>query len=80
MLPSFVTNAASLSPGVDRWAMSVVMEMDQNGKIVDYRIQPTAIHSVAKLTYQHAQGELENCLSPNIEKKNENLSKSQSVI
>lgn len=41
----------SLNPEVERLAMSCIMEVDPNGKIVKYDILPTVIKSQIKMTY-----------------------------
>ena len=55
MLPSMLTNAASLNPGINRWTMTILMGMDETVNLVDYQIHPSVIHSVAQLSYETAQ-------------------------
>ena len=52
MFPHELSNGiCSLNPYVDRLAMSVIMELTPNGKVVHRRISPTVIHSRLKMTY-----------------------------
>ena len=45
MLPEVLSNGiCSLNAGEDRYAMTCMMEIDTNGKVVNYRIQPSIIH------------------------------------
>lgn len=41
----------SLNPGVERLAMSCVMEVNPEGKVVNYNIMPTVIKSRIKMSY-----------------------------
>ncbi len=52
MLPERLSNdLCSLRPGVDRLTMSVVMEVNTQGNVVDYRITEGVIRSAGRLTY-----------------------------
>ncbi|MDU4960989.1 MAG: ribonuclease R [Sporomusaceae bacterium] len=52
MLPPRLSNGiCSLNAGADRLAMSCEMEIDRNGKIVDYDIYQSVIHVRDRLTY-----------------------------
>jgi len=52
MLPLELSNGiCSLNPQVDRLAMSVLMEIDGQGRIVQYEIAPGIIRSAERMTY-----------------------------
>ena len=52
MLPERLSNGiCSLNPRVDRLTMSALMEVDREGRIVDYRLAPSVIHSRERMTY-----------------------------
>ena len=53
MLPHELSNGiCSLNPNVERLAISVVMNIDKNGKTQDYNIFPSIIKSRKKMTYK----------------------------
>lgn len=55
MLPERLSNGiCSLKPQVDRLTMSAVMELDHTGRVVDYRLMPSVIHSRERMTYTAA--------------------------
>lgn len=52
MLPERLSNGiCSLKPQVDRLTMSALMELDSTGRVVDYRLAPSVIHSRERMTY-----------------------------
>nr|KYP44583.1 DIS3-like exonuclease 2 [Cajanus cajan] len=56
MLPALLSeNIGSLSPGVDRLAVSMLLDINLAGDVVDCWIGRTVIHSCCKLSYEHAQ-------------------------
>jgi len=60
MLPEVLSNGVcSLVPHEDRLTFSCFMEVDQSGKVVDYEIAETVIHSKRRYTYEEAQAIIE---------------------
>lgn len=56
MLPEKLSNdVCSLNPHEDKLAFSCFMEIAPNGKLVDYSIEETIIHSDQRFTYEQAQ-------------------------
>lgn len=52
MLPERLsTDICSLKPQVDRLTMSALIELHPNGRIADYRLTPSVIHSRERMTY-----------------------------
>ncbi|HEX8090749.1 MAG TPA: ribonuclease R, partial [Blastocatellia bacterium] len=52
MLPERLSNGiCSLNPRTDRLTMSAMMELDRAGRVVDYRLAPSVIHSRERMTY-----------------------------
>ncbi|MEK6323059.1 MAG: ribonuclease R [Acidobacteriota bacterium] len=52
MLPERLSNdICSLKPQVDRLTMSAQIELHRNGRVVDYRLTPSVIHSRERMTY-----------------------------
>lgn len=63
MLPERLSNElCSLRPDEDKLCMSVIVEMDQQAKVIRHKICRTVIRSNYRLTYRQAQGLLENSL------------------
>ena len=65
MIPHQLSNGiCSLNEGVDRLAVSCVMEVDNTGKTVDYEIFPSIIRSRKKMTYKCVNSILEDNVVP----------------
>ncbi len=65
MLPHELSNGiCSLNPGVDRLAISCVMEFDQKGRQVDYEIFESVIRSCKQMTYKNVNSVLEKDIIP----------------
>ena len=63
MLPERLSNElCSLRPDEDNLCMSVIVEMDQQAKVIRHKICRTVIRSNYRLTYRQAQEMLENSL------------------
>lgn len=60
MLPSALSdNLCSLKEGVNRLTVSVLMEFDQEGSLIEYRIARTVIKSAKRFTYREAKAVLD---------------------
>lgn len=65
MLPHKLSNGiCSLNPGVERLAISCVMEIDNKGKTVDYEIFESVIKSRIQMTYKKVNKMLEEDIVP----------------
>lgn len=65
MLPHKLSNGiCSLNPGVERLAISCVMEIDNKGKTVDYEIFESVIKSRIQMTYKKVNKILEEDIVP----------------
>ena len=65
MLPERLCNdLCSLKPGVDRPAYSVIFQLDDEAKVLDYEITRTIIHSDKRLTYEEAQAMIDGAEQP----------------
>ena len=65
MLPHELSNGiCSLNPYVERLAMSCIMELNQDGEVINYRITPTVIKSNTKMTYDAVNGILKDNIVP----------------
>jgi ribonuclease R len=52
MLPEELSNdICSLKEGIDRLAMTAMMDIDKNGKVINYEIFPSVIKSNKRMTY-----------------------------
>ncbi len=61
MLPEELCNdLCSLRPNEDKLTMSVIFTMDQNAKVLKYKVCRTIIRSNARLTYEQAQEMIDN--------------------
>ena len=60
MLPEHLCNGiCSLRPDEDKMAFSVLFEMDESGKVYDYKIARTVIRSKRRFSYEEAQSVIE---------------------
>ena len=65
MFPHQISNGiCSLNPNVDRLAMSVIMEVDKNGHVVNRNIWLSVINSKLKMTYDSVNGILKDGIIP----------------
>lgn len=61
MLPKELSNGiCSLNPNVDRLTLSVIMEINKNGSVVNHQILETVINSSHRLIYDDVSDYLEN--------------------
>lgn len=65
MIPHQLSNGiCSLNEGVDRLAVSCIMEIDEDARIVDYDLKESVIRSKKKMTYTCVNSILENDIVP----------------
>lgn len=55
LLPEAVTKLCSLVPGEDRLTISVLLTLDNEGKLVEFEIHPSVIQVDHQLSYEQAQ-------------------------
>lgn len=81
MIHKYLSNGiCSLNPNVDRLTKSCIMEIDQNGNIVDYKIVKSVINSKKKMKYSEVNKILEeNKIIPSYESFVENLKLAQQL-
>jgi len=61
MLPKILSNGiCSLNPNVDRLTMSVTMEINEKGRVINHEIFESVIHSKARMVYGDVSDMLEN--------------------
>nr|MDE6556701.1 ribonuclease R [Duncaniella sp.] len=68
MLPEHLCNGiCSLRPREDKMAFSVIFEMDETGKVYDFKIARTVIRSDRRFTYEEAQSVIETGIGDCVE-------------
>ena len=69
MLPKILSNGiCSLNPKVDRLTLSIDMEINEHGMVVNHEIYESIIHSKARMVYTDVSDILENKVADLIEK------------
>ena len=69
MLPKELSNGiCSLNPNVDRLCLSVIMQINNSGKVVSHEIVETVINSDMRLVYEDVSDYIENKDKESIEK------------
>jgi len=65
MLPEHLSNElCSLQPGVPKLTYSCLMEIDQQGQVINYQIKPSLIQSKRRFSYEEAQGIIDHSDTP----------------
>ncbi|MGF1496027.1 MAG: ribonuclease R family protein [Elainellaceae cyanobacterium] len=64
MLPETVYRRCSLTPGEERLTLSVLIDLDANGKVIEYEVQPSIIQVDYEIDYLQAQVILERHQAP----------------
>lgn len=81
MIPKYLSNGiCSLNPNVDRLTKSCIMEIDQLGNVVDYKIVDSVINSKKKMKYSEVNQILEDGINiPSYEPFIDNLKLAQNL-
>ncbi|MDJ0708580.1 MAG: ribonuclease R [Leptolyngbyaceae cyanobacterium MO_188.B28] len=66
--PPLSGSLCSLEPGKDRLAISLLITLDEYGKVLEFEIQPTVIQVDYQLNYKQAQAILERNSAESLEK------------
>ena len=65
MLPENISNnVCSLKPNIDRFAFSIIFEINSTGRVLDFKICETIIHSNHRFTYKEAQETIDTKSGP----------------
>ena len=81
MLPHKLSNGiCSLNPNVDRLAISCVMEIDNDGNVVDYDIFESVINSKKQMTYKNVNKILEEGIVPDGYEEYESTIKDMKIL
>lgn len=62
MLPDDLCYLCSLFPDLDKLAFSVIWEITKDAEVISHRLTKSVIHSCCKLSYEHAQGILDDSI------------------
>ncbi|MDL2214314.1 ribonuclease R [Clostridia bacterium OttesenSCG-928-O13] len=81
MLPKVLSNdVCSLNPGVDRLAFSCKMELDRDGRMLDYQFQKTVIRSCVKGVYSEINQLLDRSADEELQAKYAPVKESLAVL
>ena len=65
MLPENISNnVCSLKPNIDRFAFSIIFKLNSSGRVLDFKICETIIHSNHRFTYKEAQETIDTKSGP----------------